>query len=293
MKKIRRSSLSNQLSVTVQGTASMREKTARFFDMKRKGQPIAVLTGYDAPTAKAEEAAGVDIILVGDSVGTTMLGYASEREVTLADMCHHVGAARRGAPKTTIIADLPYRSYDTAEIAVKSSSLLIEAGADIVKFEGARPEIVEALARASIEVCCHLGLEPQHHDDRRLKGQKAEDAARLLADAIALDGAGMALLVLELIPEEVADQVTRSIAAPTIGIGAGRKTDGQVLVISDVLGFTPANYHHNRRYQEVGQLMLEAAKAYVLDVRSRKFPAEGNAFHMDADEIAIFRKDKL
>ena len=270
----------------------MRKKTARFFAMKRKGQPIAVLTGYDAPTAKAEEAAGVDIILVGDSVGTNMLGYASERDVTLADMCHHVGAVRRGAPKTTIIADLPYRSYDTPEIAVKSSTLLIEAGADIVKFEGARPEVVEALARASIEVCCHLGLEPQHHDDRRLKGQKAEDAARLLADAIALDGAGMVLLVLELVPEEVADQVTRSIAAPTIGIGAGRKTDGQVLVISDVLGITPANYHHNRRYQEVGQLMLEAAKAYVLDVRSKNFPAEANRFCMDADELAIFLKDK-
>ena len=101
------------------------------------------------------------------------------------------------------------------------------------------------------------------------------------------------MLVLELVPEEVADRVTKSVKAPTIGIGAGRKTDGQVLVISDVLGFTPANYHHNRRYQEVGQLMLEAAKAYVLDVRSRNFPAEGNAFHMDADELAIFRKDKL
>jgi 3-methyl-2-oxobutanoate hydroxymethyltransferase len=267
-------------------------KTARFFEMKRNGRPIAVLTGYDAPTAKAEEAAGVDIILVGDSVGTTMLGYASEREVTLADMCHHVGAVRRGAPKTTIIADLPYRSYDTPNIAVESSRLLIQAGADIVKFEGARPEIVETLARASIEVCCHLGLLPQHHDDRRLKGRKAEDATRLFRDAIALDKTGMAMLVLELVPEEVADHVTRSIKAPTIGIGAGRKTDGQVLVISDVLGFTPADYHHNRRYQEVGQLMLEAAKAYVLDVRTKNFPAEANSFCMDADELAIFLKDK-
>src|ERR1700730_7152926 len=278
-------------SIKYSGQESM-SKTARFLGMKQQGQKIAVLTGYDAPTAKAEEESGVDIILVGDSVGTNMLGYASERDVTLADMCHHVGAVRRGAPKTTIIADLPFRSYDTLEIALKSSSLLIEAGADIVKFEGARPEIVEALAMASIEVCCHLGLEPQHHDDRRLKGQKAEDAARLLADAIALDGAGMALLVLELVPEEVADHVTRSIAAPTIGIGAGRKTEGQGLVISDVLGFTPANYHHTRRYQEVGQLMLEAAKAYVLDVRSRNFPAEANAFYMDADELAVFLKDK-
>jgi 3-methyl-2-oxobutanoate hydroxymethyltransferase len=270
----------------------MPKKTARFLDMKRNGEPIAVLTGYDAPTAKAEEAAGVDIILVGDSVGTNMLGYASEREVTLTDMCHHVGAVRRGARKTTIIADLPYRSYDTPEIALRNSRRLIEAGADIVKFEGARPEIVKALARASIEVCCHLGLLPQHHIDKRLKGQKAADAGQLLADAIALDEAGMAMLVLELVPEEVADHVTKSVKAPTIGIGAGRKTDGQVLVISDVLGFTPANYHHNRRYQEVGQLMLEATKAYVLDVRSRNFPAEANGFSMDADELAIFLKAK-
>ena len=269
----------------------MRKKTARFFAMKRKGEPIAVLTGYDAPTAKAEEAAGVDIILVGDSVGTNMLGYASERDVTLADMCHHVGAVRRGAPKTTIIADLPYRSYDTPEIAVKSSRLLIEAGADIVKFEGPRPKLVEALAGVSIEVCCHLGLQPQHHDDKRIQGRNAREATRLLRDAIALDRAGMAMLVLELVPEEVADRVTRSIAAPTIGIGAGRKTDGQVLVISDVLGITPANYHHNRRYQEIGQLMLEAAKAYVFDVRSKNFPAAANIFPMDEDELAIFLKD--
>ena len=153
MDKIRHSHPSPvTISATVKGSASMRKKTARFFAMKRKGQPIAALTGYDAPTAKAEEAAGVDIILVGDSVGTNILGYASERDVTLADMCHHVGAVRRGAPKTTIIADLPYRSYDTPEIAVKSSSILIETGADIVKFEGARSLIVEALAMLRLTV---------------------------------------------------------------------------------------------------------------------------------------------
>lgn len=265
-------------------------KTARFRSMKRQGQKIAVLTCYDAPTAKAEQDSGVDIILVGDSVGTNVLGYASEKDVTLADMCHHVGAVRRGAPKTTIIADLPFRSYDTAEIALASSRKLIEAGADIVKFEGPRPEIVEALARASIEVCCHLGLEPQHHDDKRLKGRRAEEAARLLRDAIALDRAGMAMLVLELVPEEVAGRVTLSIKAPTIGIGAGRLTDGQVLVISDLLGFGETNFRHNRRYQAIGRLTREAVKAYVLDVRSKNFPAEENVFPMDKHELAIFLK---
>lgn len=265
-------------------------KTARFREMKRKGQPIAVLTAYDAPTAKAEAEAGVDIILVGDSVGTTMLGYASEREVTLADMCHHVRAVRRGAPNTAIIADMPYRSYETPEAALKTAGVLVEAGGDIVKFEGARPEIVEALGAAAFEVCCHLGLEPQHHEDKRVKGRKADAAMHLLRDAKRLDEAGMAFLVLELMPEEVAAEVTRSIAAPTIGIGAGRQTDGQVLVITDVLGFTPANYHHNRRYEEVGKLMHQAAQAYVADVRSKDFPAEANVFPMDQDELAIFLK---
>lgn len=270
----------------------MTKTTTRFLDMKRRGEPIAVLTAYDAPTARAEEAAGIDIILVGDSVGTNMLGYASEREVTLADMCHHVGAVRRGAPNTTLIGDLPYRTYDTIEIAIESSRRLIAAGADIVKFEGPQPEFVEALAGASIPVCCHLGLEPQHHDQKRIKGRRASEAARLLEDAITLDRAGMAMLVLELVPEEVAGSITKAIAAPTIGIGAGRQTDGQVLVITDVLGFTPENFRHNRRYAEVGRLMLEVAKAYVLDVRSKNFPSEENIVPMEMDELAIFLKKR-
>ncbi|HUZ91221.1 MAG TPA: 3-methyl-2-oxobutanoate hydroxymethyltransferase, partial [Methylocella sp.] len=160
------------------------------------------------------------------------------------------------------------------------------------KFEGPRLEILDALAGASIEVCCHLGLEPQHHEDKRLKGRKAEEAMRLLRDAIALDGAGMAMLVLELVPEEVADLVTKAVKAPTIGIGAGRKTDGQVLVISDVLGFGPTNFRHNRRYQDVGRLMREAVKAYAADVRSESFPAEENVFAMDKNELAIFLNQK-
>lgn len=267
-------------------------KIARFSGMKQQGEKIAVLTGYDAPTAKAEEECGIDIILVGDSVGTNMLGYASERDVTLADMCHHVAAVRRGAPQTAIIGDLPFRSYDTPEIALASSRMLIAAGADIVKFEGARPEIVETLAAASIAVCCHLGLEPQHHDGKRLKGRKAGEAMRLLRDAIALDRAGMALLVLELVPEEVADCITQSVKAPVIGIGAGRKTDGQVLVIADVLGFGPMNFQHNRRYQDMGRLMREAVKAYAGDVRSGNFPAEENVFSMDRDELAVLLNKK-
>jgi 3-methyl-2-oxobutanoate hydroxymethyltransferase len=263
-------------------------KAARFFDMKRRGAKIAVLTAYDAPTSRAEAQAGVDIILVGDSVGANMLGYASEREVTLADMRHHIAAARRGAPEAAIIGDLPFQTYDTPAAAVANAKELVAAGADIVKFEGAHLAVLEALDAAGVEVCCHLGLEPQTHLEKRVKGRSAQEASKLLDDAIALDRAGMKLLILEMIPEEVAAEVTRSVKAPTIGIGAGRKTDGQVLVITDVLGFGQRNFRHNRRYGEAGALTSAAARAYAQDVREGAFPAEENLTHMAPEELALF-----
>lgn len=262
--------------------------SARFREMKQQARKIAMLTAYDAPTARAQEAAGVDLILVGDSVGTNMLGYASEKDVQLADIAHHTRAVRRGAPNTFIVSDLPYATYDTPEQAVVSARVLVEAGADMVKFEGPLPQIVRALKGAGIAVCCHLGLEPQHHEEKRLKGKTAAEARKLITDSQALDAAGMDMLVLELIPEEVADAVTKAISAPTIGIGGGRHTDGQVLVIVDVLGFTDASFKHNRRYAEVGAAMREAAAAYVRDVHSGAFPAEANAFRMPKDEREIF-----
>ncbi len=266
-------------------------KLSRFFEMKRRGEKISMLTAYDYPTAKAEVEAGVDIILVGDSVGTNILGYQSEQEVTLADIAHHVRAVRRGAPQTIILADLPYRTYDTPEMAVANAKKLREAGADIVKFEGPHPEIAAALVKAGIDVCGHLGLEPQHHMEKRLKGRSAQEAKSLLAHARALDAAGISMLVLELIPEEVAETVTKATAAPTIGIGAGRHTDGQVLVICDMLGFLPVNFKHNRRYHDVGPLIGDATAHYVRDVREGRFPAEANVFHMPQDELSIFTGD--
>jgi 3-methyl-2-oxobutanoate hydroxymethyltransferase len=263
-------------------------KSADFIQMKQRGQPIAMLTAYDAPTAKACALAGVDILLVGDSVGTNMLGLQSEREVTLADMLHHARAVRRGAPDSFIIVDLPYKTYETPPMAVENAQKLIDAGANMVKFEGDRDDIVRALRAANIEVCCHLGLEPQHHDELRLKGRSASEAKTLAEAASRLEQAGMAMLVLELIPEEVAEQVTNAIGVPTIGIGAGRKTDGQVLVITDVLGFTAANFRHNRRYAEIGTTIEAAAYTYVSEVRNNAFPSEANAFHMNKDELALF-----
>jgi 3-methyl-2-oxobutanoate hydroxymethyltransferase len=259
---------------------------ARYFEMKRRGEKIAMLTAYDYPTAKAEAEAGIDIILVGDSVGTNMLGYESEREVTLADIEHHLRAVRRGAPEAFIIADLPFATYETPEMAVANARRLVAAGTDMVKFEGPRPEIVAALVAAEINVCGHLGLEPQHHADKRVKGKSATDARCLVANAVALEKAGISMLVLELIPEEVAEQVSKAVAAPTIGIGAGRYTDGQVLVICDVLGYTQANFRHNRRYQDVGRAVHAAAEHYKREVRSGAFPAEANVVHMPKSELA-------
>jgi 3-methyl-2-oxobutanoate hydroxymethyltransferase len=266
----------------------MRDLT-RFVEMKHSGCRIAVLTAYDAPTAKALHQAGIDILLVGDSVGTNLLGYASEREVTLADMCHHLGAVRRGAPEAVIIGDLPFGTYETPEAASASARRLVEAGADIVKLEGFRPHIVEALIEASIMVCGHLGLEPQHHARKSIKARSARDAVELVQNAIALQQAGISLLVLEMVPEEAAAAVTRSVGVPTIGIGSGGMTDGQVLVIVDVLGYTAENFRHNRRYQEIGGLVSEAAMSYVRDVRSRAFPAKAHTSHMAPEELVAFR----
>lgn len=265
------------------------QSLARFVEMKRAGRPIAVLTAYDAPTARAEFEAGVDILLVGDSVGTNLLGYASEREVTLADICHHLGAVRRGAPEAVIIGDMPYGTYDRPEAAVASARRLVEAGADIVKLEGFHPGIVAVLAAAGIAVCGHLGLEPQHHDRKSVKGRSAQEAIELVRNAVALERVGVGLVVLELVPEEVAAAISDSVGVPTIGIGSGAGTDGQVLVITDVLGYSAQNYRHNRRYQDVGRLLRGAVQSYVREVRAREFPTDSHTFHMAAEEFDAFR----
>lgn len=261
-----------------------------FLDMKRRGEKIVVVTAYDAPTARIEAEAGVDIILVGDSVGVNVLGYAHEREVTLADMAHHIAAVRRGAPEIYIIGDLPYATYDTPRQAIESSRLLREAGADCVKFEGAQPDIMRALTAAGFDVCAHLGLESQHHDVKRRQGKTAEAAAKLYQDALALDAAGQKFVVLELVPQELAARITQAIGAPTIGIGAGAATDGQVLVVNDLAGITAREFKHNRRYGAVGAALREAVSAYARDVRAGVFPAEAHAFHMADEERSAFER---
>ena len=223
-----------------------------FLDKKRSGVPITMLTAYDYPTALAQDAAGLDVILVGDSVGTNVLGYQSEREVTLADIVHHTKAVRRGTRRAYVLSDLPFATYDTPDQALASARELVASGADGVKLEGALPDIVAPLVEAGIEVCGHLGLQPQTQTEKRVQGRTAEAARRLLAESLTVEQAGATMLVLELVPEEVAAAITRRLAIPTIGIGAGRHVDGQVLVVPDVLGITEREFRHNRRYGEGG-----------------------------------------
>jgi 3-methyl-2-oxobutanoate hydroxymethyltransferase len=265
-------------------------RASYFLEMKRRGEKIAVLTAYDAPTARIEAAAGVDIILVGDSVGTNVLGYAHEREVTLADMVHHIAAVRRGAPKAYIIGDLPYATYDMPAQARESADALRRAGADCVKFEGARPDLVAELVSSGVDVCCHLGLESQHQDKKQRQGKTAEAALKLLNDALALDAAGQAFLVLELVPEELAARITTSVKAATIGIGAGAGTDGQVLVINDLAGINEREFKHNHRYGEIGAALREAVASYARDVRAGRFPRAEHAFGMAPEELAVFER---
>jgi 3-methyl-2-oxobutanoate hydroxymethyltransferase len=260
--------------------------------MKRNGEKIALLTAYDAPQARAQQQAAIDAILVGDSVGVNMLGYSSEREVTLADMAHHTRAVRRGAPDTFIISDLPFATYDTPEQAVASAKFLQQAGADAVKFEGAFPELVLVLGTLGIPVCGHLGYEPQRCE-RRVHGKTLDEATKIFSDAKALDAAGIFMLVLELAPAELAAAVTHAIKAPTIGIGAGPATDGQVLVFPDVLGYAEKNFRHNRRYAEVGATMREAASAYLNEVRAGLFPTLANGSTMPAEVLAQFEAEIL
>jgi 3-methyl-2-oxobutanoate hydroxymethyltransferase len=257
----------------------------------RKGQRVAMLTAYDYPTAKLVADGGIDLILVGDSLGMVVLGYDSTTPVTLDDMVHHTKAARRGAPQAFLVADLPFLTYATPERALASAERLMkEAGADSVKLEGGEEvvPVVEALVRAGVPVMGHVGLTPQTASalgGYKLQGKDEETARRALDGAAALEKAGCWGVVLELIPAPLAKLVTEKIAIPTIGIGAGPDCDGQVLVFHDLVGmfsgFTPTFV---KRYTEAGAAIKAAIGRYVNDVRSGAFPGEGQSFRMK-DEV--------
>ena len=268
----------------------MKKDLAFLHAKKQARQKITMLTGYDYPTACLEDQAGIDIILVGDSVGTNVLGYASEREVTMEDIVHHLKAVRRGVMQSYLLADLPYQSYATPELASANAHTLLTRGADAVKLEGGleQTETIRRLTEQGISVCGHIGFTPQtlHQPGRkaRVQGRSASAAVALLESAMALEQAGATLLVLELMPEALGQAITECLRIPTIGIGAGRFCDGQVLIIHDLLGLTPFHLKFVKRYQPYRDLTLQAIEHYVRDVEGGHFPADEHAFHMDEAE---------
>ncbi len=258
---------------------------------RKKGARLAMLTAYDFPSARLVAEAGVDLILVGDSLGMVVLGYESTLPVTVADMVHHTRAARRGAPEAFLIADMPFLSYATAEQALDTAARLMkEAGADSVKLEGGEEvvPIVEALVRAGVPVLGHVGLTPQTASalgGYKLQGKDEAAAKRIMEGAVALDRAGCWGVVLELVPAPLAKLVTERVGIPTIGIGAGADCDGQVLVFHDMVGmfsgFTPTFV---KRYAEAGAEIKKAVARYAEEVRAGSFPGEGKSFGMK-DEV--------
>jgi 3-methyl-2-oxobutanoate hydroxymethyltransferase len=260
--------------------------------MKGKSR-IGMLTAYDYPSAKVADAAGADVLLVGDSLGMVVLGYPDTLSVTVDDMLHHTRAVARGAKTSLIVGDMPYLSYHVSiEESVRNAGRFIQAGAQAVKVEGAKPsriEAIKAILDAEIPVMGHIGLTPQSVNAMggfKLQGKNADDARRLIDEAVALEQAGCFSIVLECVPTELAAMITEQVTIPTIGIGAGPSCDGQVLVFHDVLGIYDGHTaKFVRQYAHIAQDMQTALEAYLADVRSGAFPDETReSFHMASDE---------
>jgi 3-methyl-2-oxobutanoate hydroxymethyltransferase len=248
---------------------------------------IACLTAYDYPTARLLDEAGVDIILVGDSLGMVVLGYDSTLPVTIDEMLHHTRAVRRGAHRALVVADMPYGSYhtDMAESVRNAMRFIKDAGAEAVKVEGGerRLELIARFAEAEIPVMAHVGLTPQSVNalgGYHVQGKTVVGAEQLLRDARGVEAAGAFAIVLEAIPRELAAQITKEVCIPTIGIGAGPDCDGQILVLSDMLGLTfGSTPKFSRHYASVGEIISGAVREYCQDVRNATFPSDAESYH--------------
>jgi 3-methyl-2-oxobutanoate hydroxymethyltransferase len=254
---------------------------------------IGMLTAYDYPSAKVVDTAGTEIILVGDSLGMVVLGYPDTLSVTVDDMLHHTRAVVRGAEQALVVADMPYLSYHVSlEESVRNAGRFVQAGAHAVKVEGGRPsriKVIEAIIDAEIPVMGHIGLTPQSVNALggfKLQGKNADDASRLIDEAIALERAGCFSIVLECVPAELAALITERITIPTIGIGAGPSCDGQVLVFHDLLGLYDGHKaKFVRTYADLANEMKSAITSYLDDVRTSRFPNDTTeSFHMSSEE---------
>jgi 3-methyl-2-oxobutanoate hydroxymethyltransferase len=270
-------------------------------ERKNQGKPIACLTAYDYSTARLVDEAGIDVILVGDSLAMVVMGYESTLPVTVDEMLHHTRAARRAVRHALLIADMPFGSYHSSlqEGVANATRFLKEAGAEAVKIEGGmnRIELVEALTNAEIPVMTHLGLTPQsvhRMGGYRVQGKSIAAIHRLLKDALALEAAGAFALVLEGVPREVARRVTAALKIPVIGIGAGPDCDGQILVLHDLVNLTfstPAKFV--RRYGDAAGLIAGAVEGYRKDVDERQFPGEDESYHLPKDVLSALEAEEL
>jgi 3-methyl-2-oxobutanoate hydroxymethyltransferase len=264
--------------------SSLREK-------KLQHQPITCLTAYDCASARLVDEAAIDIVLVGDSLAMTMLGYPDTLSVTVDEMLHHTRAVRRGVKHALLVADMPYGSYHVgAEDAVRNAARFMkEASAEAVKIEGGekRADLIRRVIDAEIPVAGHIGLTPQSVNlmgGYKVQGKSLAEIEQLMRDAVALDRAGVAFLVLEGIPREVAAMITAEVATPTIGIGAGPECDGQVLVFHDILNLTfasPAKFV--RRYGDAAALIMDAVQAFRADVISHQYPLDNESYHLSKE----------
>jgi 3-methyl-2-oxobutanoate hydroxymethyltransferase len=246
-----------------------------------KGQKIVCVTAYDEPTARLADEAGVDVILVGDSVGSVVYGYSTTIPVSLDDIVRHTQAAARGCKRAHLISDLPFGSYQISLAdAVESSVILAKAGAESVKLEGLYTDEIEAIIKAGIPVMGHLGMTPQSYNNfggHRVQG-RGDAAQKLIEDALRLEDSGAYAIVLELVPASVAKRVSDALTIPTIGIGAGVDCDGQIQVFHDLIGLSTKSFKHAKRYAEAGDLIRSGIASYVADVKSSAFPTAENSF---------------
>jgi 3-methyl-2-oxobutanoate hydroxymethyltransferase len=276
------------VSLTPIGEPRRKITTATLREKKFQRDPITCLTAYDYATARLVDEAGIDIALVGDSLAMTMLGYENTLSVTVDEMLHHLKAVRRGVKDALLIADMPYGSYqaDTNEAIHNAARFVKEGGAEAVKLEGGekRVDVIRRVIDAEIPVAGHIGLTPQSVNRMggyKVQGKSLTEIEELMRDAVALDRAGVAFIVLEGIPREVAAMITAEVETPTIGIGAGPDCDGQVLVFHDILNLTfapPAKFVH--RYGDAAAAITHAVQAFRADVLSHQYPSDAESYHL-------------
>ena len=257
---------------------------ARLQQMKRSGEKIAVLTAYDAAFAGIVDTAGVEIALVGDSLGMALQGGKETLGVTMEDMIYHGGMVSRACRRALIVVDMPYQSYETAATACENARRLVEeGGADVVKLEGGEEQVqtVACLVEQGIPVCGHVGLQPQsvrEYGGYKVQGREKQQAQRIMAGARALQAAGACMVVLECIPAALAERISRELTIPTIGIGAGVHCDGQVLVIYDMLGLSPRSPHMAKNFLEGTGGIPAAVQEYLRAVKAGEFPGPEHSF---------------